>query len=562
MAVDREYRIRIQTVGDPSGAQAAAGALDEATGATKKGTAANEKAGKSFVELAEHSKGFHKLLHAIMELSPAAGLGLIAAFNGPQAAILGLIMLVRALKSGEEEAAKAAVEFSKEAGKGWGDIKGIINGVVDAVMKSDQAHSDWAKHLGEDSKKITTALDAQIGKLQAEAAAVKEVINAIHAASLARLEADKEAGRITPEQYAAKKAKIESDKRMGESSVDATASKTELAMVQTARDKAAKEAEAAKKAEAAANAAAEDAKKKTNAGALKAKAEADKKEAEELKAKMLEAQAGRTEAQQPGGMASFYTGLLNLIGTVGSLGMNNQMGTARENSRLTAAQKAEDEATKKYRTREDLAGKESDKAARAEAEQTALDLKAARAKKEAEEKVAQANELKLKAAAMATSVGEVEKGRERAEPMKRLGEVLPTPFGRTADADMRWAAEIARKLGDTAQKYRKDHPEVSEGAARGAVGRERGEVTGDDQRRLIEIATRIAGRKVSLSEAVALLEPAARNIEEFSKDVLRLVTVMGNLAKNMGPVRGRMDVLEAQVRELQSHDATRTLPGR
>ena len=111
MAVDREYRIRIQTVGDPSGAQAAAGALDEATGATKKGTAANEKAGKSFVELAEHSKGFHKLLHAIMELSPAAGLGLIAAFNGPQAAILGLIMLVRALKSGEEEAAKAAVEL-------------------------------------------------------------------------------------------------------------------------------------------------------------------------------------------------------------------------------------------------------------------------------------------------------------------------------------------------------------------------------------------------------------------------------------------------------------------
>ena len=138
MGVDREYRIRINTVGDPSGANTTTGALNEVAGATNRGTVANEKSAKSFVELAEHSRGFHRLLHSITELSPEAGLALIAAFSGPQAAVMGLIMLVHALKHGEEEAAKAAVEFAKEAGRGWGDIEGVINGVVDAMAKSDR----------------------------------------------------------------------------------------------------------------------------------------------------------------------------------------------------------------------------------------------------------------------------------------------------------------------------------------------------------------------------------------------------------------------------------------
>jgi len=162
----------LETVGNAAGAQATTSAVNEATGAVNRGTAANRESGKSFVELAEHSRGFHRLLHSITELSPEAGLALIAAFSGPQAVVMGLILLMHALKEGEKEAAKEAIEFAKEAGKGWGDMEGIINGVVDAVMKSDQAHADWAAHLGEDNKAITTSLDAQIGKLKAEAAAV------------------------------------------------------------------------------------------------------------------------------------------------------------------------------------------------------------------------------------------------------------------------------------------------------------------------------------------------------------------------------------------------------
>ena len=58
-----------------------------------------------------------------------------------------------------------------------------------------------------------------------------------------------------------------------------------------------------------------------------------------------------------------------------------------------------------------------------------------------------------------------------------------------------------------------------------------------------------------------MLAPAATNIETYSKDVLRLVNVMQAMARHLGPVHGRIDALEAEVRALQASPTTRTLPG-
>ena len=461
-----------------AGRRAARAGLDECTGAQNRGTAANERAGKSFVELAEHSRGFHRLLHALTELSPAAGLGLIAAFSGPQAAVMGLILLVRALKSGEEEAAKAAVEFAKEAGKGWGDVEAVINGVLDAVMKSDQAHGDWAKHLGEDNKAITTALDGQIGKLKAEAAAVKEVIEAMHAARLVRLEADKEAGKLTPEQYAAQKARIEADQRAGREGVEGTVGKAEMVMTRAAHEKAKKEAEEALQAANEAHDASESLGKKINASALKAKAEADSKEADRLKEAMLGAQAVRGEAQiGPGRCGTIWHGLLNLLPTMPG---RAPIGQAIENRALWDAEQAEDKATKDYYDRLKLARKESRGAAQAEKDQGALDEEAARSKAKAEAAAGQERELKSKMAALEASVGAGEAGRGRANAMRSLGELGPTPFGKQAMGDVDWASEIARKLAS--------------GKASDRAG-----VTAADEARLMQYGSRIAGGQVSLA---------------------------------------------------------------
>ena len=66
MSVDREYRIRIQTVGDPSGAQEVTGALDKTTEATQEGTKATEK----------HTVGLHamhRICRSLNDVVPGLG---------------------------------------------------------------------------------------------------------------------------------------------------------------------------------------------------------------------------------------------------------------------------------------------------------------------------------------------------------------------------------------------------------------------------------------------------------------------------------------------------------
>jgi hypothetical protein len=96
----------------------------------------------------------------------------------------------------------------------------------------------------------------------------------------------------------------------------------------------------------------------------------------------------------------------------------------------------------------------------------------------------------------------------------------------------------------------REHTGISAGQAASAVGREHAEPSGADRTRLQDLGTRLAGHRVSLAQAVELLAPAARDVGEYSKDVTRLVTIMENLARNLGPIHGRMDQLEQEVRGL------------
>ena len=66
MGADREYRIRIQTVGDPSGAQATTGALNELGGA-------QDKAGQQAEKHSGHLRGLHRLFHSLNEVVPGLG---------------------------------------------------------------------------------------------------------------------------------------------------------------------------------------------------------------------------------------------------------------------------------------------------------------------------------------------------------------------------------------------------------------------------------------------------------------------------------------------------------
>ena len=76
-------------------------------------------------------------------------------------------------------------------------------------------------------------------------------------------------------------------------------------------------------------------------------------------------------------------------------------------------------------------------------------------------------------------------------------------------------------------------------------------MTGKDQQQMVDLATRITGQKTDRNQALAIFGKAAQDTASFGDDVGKLVTVMENLTKNLGPIRGRIDELESQGRALE-----------
>lgn len=181
MAVDRVYRIRIETVGNPSGAQATAGALDKVCEKTKEGGQESEKAQVSHQVL-------HKIFRQVGESSKGLEVGLMALSGvlmgsltfGIYAVTQALRMLAQHFEKQKEvalEAAMATVQFWKDALQGNADarkaaedyaeaMQKIINN-VDALKQKEAEEEAVLKRVVEQRLKILEA------ELQAALAAAK-----------------------------------------------------------------------------------------------------------------------------------------------------------------------------------------------------------------------------------------------------------------------------------------------------------------------------------------------------------------------------------------------------
>jgi hypothetical protein len=132
------------------------------------------------------------------------------------------------------------------------------------------------------------------------------------------------------------------------------------------------------------------------------------------------------------------------------------------------------------------------------------------------------------------------------------GNQLSGQRGQVATQDMAEAVKTALHFVDTPEMYRARHPGVTTEDARKAVNVERHEaVSGKDVQQMTDLATRITGHKTGMNEALTVLGKAAQDTGSFANDVGKLVIVMENLAKNLGPIRGMIDQLEGQVRLLE-----------
>lgn len=177
-------------------------------------------------------------------------------------------------------------------------------------------------------------------------------------------------------------------------------------------------------------------------------------------------------------------------------------------------------------------------AAKVSAKQTAAEL--ATAQKSVEEATKRKGELDREITKL-----EADRTRDRATAAAVSAAGVSGPFGMAATGDVSGASQTALQY----DKFRQ---------------RKGAEPSQGQEQALIDVATRISGHKVSLAQAVAIMEPAATNIQAFTDDAMKLATVMGNIARFLGKYQtsqGQLDSIAAQVKALEDNPTTRTIPG-
>ena len=202
MAVDRTYRIRVETVGDPTGAQQVAGALDKTTGATQEATKAAVAHGAGLHAL-------HKLFHSLNEVIPGLGVLMQAAFSPVGAAIS---IAVLALRTFQEHMRKVNEEFKRMEEEAAKPLTGRLDALRESVVTNAVGMAALHDRLGEAAR----GQQSLAAETEHAAAAMREQIGAVEAlgeaqksGELALLDNIHAAGLLSEEQYAEQKLAIE-----------------------------------------------------------------------------------------------------------------------------------------------------------------------------------------------------------------------------------------------------------------------------------------------------------------------------------------------------------------
>ena len=521
MGVDREFRIKITTAADVSGIREQKDALDEVSKGTIKSTEANKEHHESFVHAESSGRAFHHLLREIATTSPELGAVLRIALSPIGGLMMTAVAAFKALNDAEEESIKKSAEAGDAARQPFTDTKETVRAVIAAVKELDAAYNEWVKHVGEDTHKIQTALDAEIRKLELEAEAIRKLIAAKAEAEKATIDEDKRAGRITPEEAERRKSAVDASARKETDSANATLAMVELAKTETAQAKAAAELASAVKASQAAHEAAADPNLHAAATDLPKKAAAAKADLEKAKA----AEAKADEAQREADLRVRYPHLIDQAENALTPGINR--GTARAQQEYSNAEHASQVAMDQRTAQAKLAEQYENQAAAAKSsldEKTRAD---AEAKKKVDEASAEEKALRERAAALKVKTGIDAQSAAETEPFKKLKEAQATPFGRAATGDI--------EEGEATAKALEQHKQVSD----------------ESKNRLVDIASAVAGHSVSLKEAVQMMHWASTNIGNFTTDVLRLADAMGGLAGAQSALTGKVASIEGQVAQIK-----------
>ena len=517
MSVDREYRIRINTIGDPSGAQVVAGALDKTTGSTQEATKAAEK----------HTVGMHamhRVFHALNEVVPGLGVVMQAAFSSVGAAIS---LAVMALSLFREHMKKVNEEMDKMEAEAAKPLTNRLEIMRESVIRNAASMTEMALKTEDATRAqrtLATAIEEVISRMREENKERESLAGIGNKAELAALENLHKAGLVSEQQYAAERLRIEQElvekkRKLAEDELQAEINirKEGAKAAHTQQGELAPGVESARQ-------------KNETAQTNKLAAESEMEIAKENAKAAAEA-----VKQWAAKHSEFSMGQALHAAVFGGSGAEEAKKDIAEYQRLQGVA---------ARTKADVE-KEPAKVAKAQTAATA----AADDWKLALEKLSDATKLEVKLKEEAAQKERELAARKTANAATTTAEHqaagLSGPLGMAATEDVSGASQTALQY----DKFRQ---------------RKGSEPSRDQEQALIDVATRISGHKVSLAQAVAIMEPAATNIQAFTDDAMKLATVMGNIARFLGKYQTsqvQLDSIAAQVKALEANPTTRTMPG-
>lgn len=560
----KDFQIKIVTAADLKAAQASAKALQDvgqaasstASEQAKGGEAAqdaHEKGGQAAAKHALSHKALHKVVHALNEVVPGLGVVMQAAFNPVGATVSVAVM---ALGYFHEHLKRVNEELDKMAEENAKPLTNRLEIMREAVIRNAGSMVELGLRLqsaARSEKDLAKSIDEVISQMHRQAEQVQALSEVRGKNELAVLENLHKAGLVSEEDYARRRIEIEEEvaKRKRKLAEDELQYEINIK----------KEGEqAARQQQPELNKEAESARKKseqTKTDALVAKGGMETaKENAKTAAEALKTWEKEHERDIPG------RDMLNTFQTAGPKATGKEVAATMYPGKLNESTPEFREAEKKFEEWQTLkltADKTKKVADKAPTEVARKETAAATA----EEEYKHASDRAVKNAELAKSLQQEGELKQRELEMRKglnaelskaeHGEhQVAGPRGQIATQDLQQAVKTALHFADTPEMYRARNPGTTPQAAQQAVAAERhAPVSGQDVQQMTDLAGRITGHKTGLDEAVKVLGRAAQDTGAFTEDVGKLVEVMENLTKNLGPIRGRIDQLESQVRSME-----------
>jgi hypothetical protein len=204
MGDEREFKIKITTSADTSGAQKTAVDLDNLG-------RAQEEAGKKAETHGGHLRAMHRIFHGLNEVVPGLGVLMQAAFSPVGAVISGALIVLRLFHEKMKELNEEFRKMEEEAARpATNRMEAWRQATVTAAVGMEHLHQALSDAVrGQETLKESTAKADAAFREQAQAA--NALADALKDNELARLEEMHAAGLMSAEQYAQDRLQIELD---------------------------------------------------------------------------------------------------------------------------------------------------------------------------------------------------------------------------------------------------------------------------------------------------------------------------------------------------------------